>query len=854
MSQEYDVCYVNVAEALGRGLTKEEKTNISDMIKEHVDNSPDHETLLKGLNDAITRGKQEKLIAAAEKKKADLINLQIRENLSRDFQVFADKNSYNEGIKAIFDESKIVQPGAKNGVGHTQARWVSDLASMVDGPINKLKLTQVAISEKFNEPIFKALYRMSFLDHTPEGLADLPKEVVQVAKILNDAKEYSRAAINKLGGTVRYLEGNAVPQSWHPVKLAKWAGGEFKAGAPEHLAAFQKDMLGWIDWKRSYPGLLSLESKNNLLSGMFKEIVEGNEHVNTGERKVHFVDENAAYAAFKKGGYGEGTTDALMNLLRRRGDKLGMLEKLGPSAETNIRSFFSDQVAQMKQQGLHAKVTEVENTFNKLMRYTWPELDGSANIPGNSSLANNSAFVRQLVQAKTYGMAGISALSHPSAGGLTIARALGGSPAVWTGKLIAEMFRGVPEGSTVAELASSLGAVGHTLSTHQGIKFGTPGTMSRMMQTFFKYNFLTAIKEKTEQAATRILSNEYFNNASKEFSALPKRTQDYMIPHGITPEHWDLFRKGEAVSHEGMGFLTPDGIKSLPENSVDSLPGVKDRLEGVSEERAKAIRAEEQNKAVNMFKNLFVDTAHYSTSESGKTVQGMMRMGTKPGTVPGEIVRAVGIAKRFAVAVTQKHFGNALFGYADHEMTTMEAIGNLFKNPRESGLGDISQFIATGTVLGMATGALKDVAKGIIPRHDPKDAGKIMLQGFLTGGGGSIYGDYLFGSLAARNKQSLPVTLAGPLFGTAFDALAIAHDAVQGHKIGGETARFITGNTPFINHPFTKWALDYTFVHQLKEILEPGSSFKEEQSMRKNSGREYFLPPSQVVKRGGGFK
>ena len=66
--------------------------------------------------------------------------------------------------------------------------------------------------------------------------------------------------------------------------------------------------------------------------------------------------------------------------------------------------------------------------------------------------------------------------------------------------------------------------------------------------------------------------------------------------------------------------------------------------------------------------------------------------------------------------------------------------------------------------------------------------------------------------------------------------------------------RLAMGNAPFINLWYTRAALDWMLLYHVREMMSPGTLRRTERKMKKEFGQEFLFPPSQFIRRGGGFR
>jgi hypothetical protein len=200
------------------------------------------------------------------------------------------------------------------------------------------------------------------------------------------------------------------------------------------------------------------------------------------------------------------------------------------------------------------------------------------------------------------------------------------------------------------------------------------------------------------------------------------------------------------------------------------------------------------------------------------------------GTVGGEAIRLVMQLKGFPITYVMKAM--------DRQLASGGVVG-------------LAKMMVGTTMLGYLANATKDVLKGRSPQDVFNDDYTLnretLTRAFVQGGGAGIYGDFIFGEFN-RFGQSPLETLAGPTLGTANDLLKIFAKFRDGDDATAASVRLALRNTPFINLFYTKLALDYLFVYELQEFANPGYLQRMERRMERETGQEFYLPPSQAVR------
>ena len=255
---------------------------------------------------------------------------------------------------------------------------------------------------------------------------------------------------------------------------------------------------------------------------------------------------------------------------------------------------------------------------------------------------------------------------------------------------------------------------------------------------------------------------------------------------------------------------------------------------------------------VNLSDRLRNMTSEYATAaatEPGQMERAIMLQGTQPGNALGEVTRHFWMYKSFSIAAMRKHMLRELHGYGPNKLKWFSLDnGSVFRemmNPTTSSFQGMARFMAGTTVLGGASLILKDLARGREPRKpsNSEEAFKFFKAAALQGGGMGIYGDFLFGEMRNRFGHDPISTMLGPTAGRASDIIDLYSRFLSGDDTAAKSVNFLLNNTPGVNAGYnlfwTRWALDYMFVNELQEMLNPGYLIREDQRARENfSGGE----------------
>ena len=676
-------------------------------------------------------------------------------------------------------------------------------------------------------------------------LADLNlKKPTRDVKASADAKKigeilfkYQRSALqreNRAGSYIRLKEGRVVRASHDQRRMVKvgkeewstfinqridWdrtAGGEFAARSAEDRMAFLS---------RSYDAIVSgvrKDKKEDVIEGVQNDISRafkgpGNLAKRQSANGVFtFKDADTWYDYDQKFGRAS-LREAFLQDLQQSARATALMENLGTNPEAMVERVQKRLLE--KHQGDLKKVKQLKRetaaiTFDAALA----EVTGDVNIGSHTTLARTLHSYRSLQTMAKLGGAWISALSDVAfiaSNRIYQGRSLMGA---WNDGLTA-VFRGMNKGE-MREFADRLGVgleaqLGDFMSRFNAAD-DVAGQTSKMMSLFFKLNLLQPWTESNKRGVTLMIANDLGREASKSYAKLPDDLKRVLNIYGIDEAKWNVARKGATKGPDGRVYLVPGEISDV--NVRES------------------------------FFALLTSEADNSVPSPGARERAAIRRGYRPGTFAGEGIRFLTQFKSFGVTALTKNLGRHMYGYGARRKRDqiMRGVG--------ANMGIINSIVGT-TVLGYYVMQLKEVIKGREMREPSPEA---LIAAMLQGGGLGIYGDFLFGE-ANRFGGGMLETVAGPGITTVAEALDLiqrSRDIVLGgdEDVSGDTIRLLKGNVPFANLFYTKQAMDYLIWYQLQETVNPGYLRRMERRIERENNQEFWLPPSSIVKTGGGFR
>lgn len=210
------------------------------------------------------------------------------------------------------------------------------------------------------------------------------------------------------------------------------------------------------------------------------------------------------------------------------------------------------------------------------------------------------------------------------------------------------------------------------------------------------------------------------------------------------------------------------------------------------------------------------------------------RRGTQAGDTMGEALRLFWQFKTFPIGVIQRGLMREFYGYdkgRGGRLGVSEAKG-------------LALMLVASTAFGYLGMTLKDMARGRLPR--PPDDWRTWRDAMSSGGSLGIYGDYLLGSQARFNRGFLS-QLGGPTVGRADELLSIAQTVQSGDDPRAKALRLAVSAIPYNNLFYTKTAVDYLFMYELQEAMNPGYLRRFERTISEETGAEWWLRPTEVA-------
>jgi hypothetical protein len=787
--------------------------------------------------------------ATAIEKRSAAINFKIRtEALDYIRTTWGDDPA--EGVLAMLYGSAKARFGSRASVNAAQDANFRKYVSGVAGELERAGLFDVLRRGELDRDINRAM--RSIADDA--ALAKLPTQAVEIGRILVKWQEVARLDGNRAGAWIGKLDDYGVTQSHHPDRIAsageaKWLTAikpkldlarMFPDGAP-------KDLDGWL--RETFLNLTTgvrPKGETSARMGAFKG--PGNLAKKLSqERVLHFKTADDWFDYNAEFGFGN-LREAYVQGIHRAAESNGLMSMLGTKPEHNLagivdslRSSLSRTDAKALKK-FDARATRIKNAY--------AEVSGATRRVASQRLANVAAGVRVWNTLTGLGGAVVSAITD-----IPIrASAL---------KYQGQSYLGSLTSGVLAPIRRIVGAVGdserqatlHAIGYFNELAMGNlaarfspdesvPGRLQKATHTFFKFNLLGGWTDEMRRASLESMGRFFGEATTSDFAALSERTRRTLERFRIGEAEWKVLRKGVLKESGGEAFLTPQSVRDMEPDAFKSLASA--RLKALKAQAAKSGNVESLDRQVkrvledsrediaNRVQQLYADEVNSAVISPDARTLAFVRQGTQAGTPIGEALRLFWQFKTFGIAVMQRAFMREFYGY---ELGR----GGRFGSSEMRGLATL---MVGGLGFGYLAMSAKDLLKGREPR--PIDNPKTWAAAMAQGGAMGIYGDFLF-SESNRFGQGFLQTLGGPTVGKADQVYKLWSSFKAGEDTAAQAVKFGISNTPYANLFYTRMAMDYLFLYELQENLNPGYLRRMERRVEQETGQEWWLRPSEVA-------
>lgn len=822
-------CSDAIKNATGKDHTVEEIDDFikaADKIKNQIMRDESISNKEAAIFEALDNYNAEMIEAAKIEKRNALIN-QKRRAEAIDFIQNSFPEDLGRGVQALIAGDNQVAYGSRMSV---DAEQKSIKAQYLNGLISDLEqsgLLKAAQSTEFDRNIGRAMWGEKVDDDIAQGIADT----------FSKYQEMSRIEANQAGAWIK-KDPNYITRQSHDIdKIAKATEAEWRAIIEPKLS--ERTFLEIDDkddfFKSLYTALSSgihLSQGEKELAAAFKGSANVGKKLSQG-RLLHFksaddwMDYNDLFGT-------SGITESVLRGLESSADSTALMRKLGTNPESMIDVVYDDLLKAADTGEDRVAISESRRKTDDLMATA----TGQTLIAGNKMLAAVGSNTRAVLSMSKLGGALLSSIGSDNVAYAAEVRYQGGN--MFSG--LTESIKAIGSGRGTMEqrkIAANLGVsmdsfIGN-LSSRFNVNDPTRGLSQKLMNTFFRWNGLSWWTDALKVSAAIGSSNRLFQAKDLPLDKVDSRLSRVMKLYGIESAEWDIVRKGYETDDTGTGLLTPEGQKKIADG--DYISYLNNKGVAPTKTAIRELRSELERKV----RNYVSDRQGFAVLESDTRSNATWQRGTQRGTVQGELLRSIAQFKQFPTIFLQRVIGREVTGKAKGSLPDAKFT--------DSPMYGVASLMTALTIAGYVSMSAKDIAKGREPRQFNDDAAnnaKIMAAAMVQGGGLGIYGDFIFGDMNRFGGNPLS-TAAGPSLGLASDIVSLWQKAKNGDDASAQAFTLALNNTPFLNLFYSRLALDYMLLYDIRESMNPGYLKRMEKRIKKNNNQEFMFPPSKYA-------
>lgn len=856
-------CVTKINQAIQRGRLK--KSDIKEIVQMIDDEAKRVQGQGKQYQDAVRdagirlRNHLERM--AKEEKRRALLHLRAYQKLSSKIDRLTGQGmtSREAVVSLISGLRKEGVEGSMESTGGKQAdlmtRYQNDFlkAMQKEGVLDVFRSKDEAIQLDILEAI--EAYNTKGSDR-PSGAYG------KIAEIYSKHLKIIRERMRRAGVDTREIDGFTVTQMHSTDMMVIKGSEEWKDNIRNKLD--YKKIFGTEDYAREDIEAFLENSYDAMSTGVRKQYKRSSKDVEddvvqmarprnmaekiASSRVLHFKSARDFFEYNKEFGIGN-IQSTIMQMMSNMGRDIALIEDFGPNPRANFEKIIKKEKVRLRDIRDTKQISELDDrsTWAKLrgldIEALYNNLDGSAYAGTSSRSARIGQNIRGWVSMSKLGGATISALSD-----IPIAAEVMANNSINHAESYINAFsssvKRLPE-SERAYFASAVDTFQENTVGAIAKRFGLfderPGKMAEALRIYFKANGLQWWTSAKKEGVMAALSNNIANRSQTGWAELPSGLKSSLSAFGFKKIDWDI-----------IGLLEPDEIRGKKYITLDTIDGLENlkiaKYLGITDNEDPQISKIKQDLG-DKLNRYYIETVNTAVVTPGLRERAITNFGARPGTFEGEFARTVMLFKSFPITFTIKVLGPSV------------------AKARNGDVRQLLALVAGMTAFGGVALSAKDLLKGRDPmyrinqaKEDPTKAARVAMQYMMQGGGGGIYGDFLLGEYN-RYGGSLTQTLAGPVYGEIVTSIGRLYsdikDVATGEedvgRIGASIIQSVKNNIPGGNLPYIAPALNYLFIYQMQEALNPGYLRRMEKRAERDYGYQYLqdpidLRPSTIVK------
>lgn len=766
---------------------------------------------------AMFRGVQGQLYETMPPASANAAAIQEVVNALRQSAQEKRFHAQHQAIRSSDIQDRLIEgSGQRGAVG---ARIVDEIDARIEN-------VQARLFRLFNTALEE--YRSKFPGLRPDlaGPRNMVRELFgvdtgdQVAKAA--AAGWERAAaysVTRAKAAGKLFEDNEdwrLPQFWESSRVrdrqAEFMADMRQAVHSGALVVFDKETMTPI----RIGDAQQLEALETVLHRAYTDIVAEGERPGVFSalvRTFQFQEGRAGAEAWlnlmAKYGGGQDVMAMLTGQLGKMSRDIGSIETLGPKPNATMRMMVELMQEEEREMGGAGVGRSLRLESSQAVERAWRVISGKADQVKSDAIAGFFGGLRSLATATNLGGAVVSAVPGDTvtmalaahANGLAVTRVLAGTA------------REIAGGVDARAQAARLNVVAHAVMDAgiAGRRFDDQVAGPELLRNMAQFVIRAQGLQRWTESAKRAFTMEFLGTIADQgrvgWSGLDANFRGFLEKHRFTREEWNTLRSAAPLEVEGARFFDLDAAEAVDARLARRL------MDAVLQERRMAV------------------------IEPNSRVRGLTTGALERGTWTGELTRSTMMFKSFPITVAMMHILPAFTHGASAGVRARAAA-----------------YVLLSTTAGAAAIWAKDILAGREPR--PPDNFSFWGAAFAQGGGGGIYGDFLYSATARTGTQPLAV-LGGPLATQGEQLLRLVH---QGYRqafdpdqasLGVQFARTMKTFAPGSSLWYARLALDRAVFDQISLLVDPDGgrrTFRRMESrIKREMGSSYWWRPGQLT-------
>jgi len=343
-----------------------------------------------------------------------------------------------------------------------------------------------------------------------------------------------------------------------------------------------------------------------------------------------------------------------------------------------------------------------------------------------------------------------------------------------------------------------------------------PGRIQDMEDFFFKVNGLSGWTYNNRAAAQFVLSGNIARNLTKSFDQLDPNLQRVLRQYNIDEGDWMVMRDVGVKTIDAEGNLLPDAAPSQSFDLNAKQYFTPDLLERAADSPEMGLADKRSMRDLAMkLRSFFVQEGRIAIPEPDAADRAIMTQGAQRGTFKYSSLVAIWQFRSFPLVYLRK------LGPRYAQQGKMYTIGNL----------------AALTAIGYVSMSAKDMLKGKQPK--PLDDPKTWAAAFIFSGAGGIAGDFIFNDFQ-RYGGGVADVVGGPGMDLVTDWAQFFTMLAKGDDAAAKAFNNAIRMAPFANLWYTRTALDYMFIYNIQNFLNPGTLRRRERRMKRDYNQQHM--------------